>query len=719
MEPDSLCKQMLTSSGAEIEQKYFPSLLQLFFNTYAYYHDRNSRRAVERCIRAIFSSNANPEALAAFVTAVHRETLKPGIAPSNAFVLVEWCSILLQELSGTSHWEKWGLETLISNAQALALCLSESSRSNVKHSALVVTRRGLRKVFSRGETRKRIIEEAVEKLASKGSQPSASNAIMLGVIAGVCARKPEANKILLGKKDEYYAFYTREIIGSRTPVPPHVANGLEDFFVAFTTKEDVEKEIVPSLEKSLLRAPEIVLNDLLTPLFKSFNDSIDLSTILRNNLLKPFLSNTKSTNVTIRNGALSAFKAAILKCHESEIVAQISEDILVPLKSGKLPSADQRAIHAQMLGALPISRSIAGTSAHYIAAIAAKEANETALSAETLALLHYLEWGVRNGVEIEKFVIDAIVKGLSDKKISPKRLWTIRLGELLWSIDDAEILKFGFSTLSESVMPALLETWNELTANPVAAAQSGLITTAYVFAAISMSKLAISSSSKVEAGLQKAQIARHALTMDPKPSFLLNPRIYGKLSNNDDFMWFIRALSSLAHDIAIIEPKSAISVGWSQAFIFCICSSSVKPTLRRYACHTLSQLYVQNPAHISNIIVSGLWRWRQSVEANEKDSAAGAAKTDNQNLHLVVKSICLPPADIKQFGKDVSDSVREEQMISMLILARPELLPRLNWIDLCLRVAVDPGNLARASGDLLIQQILDCTNFDEKVVAHY
>lgn len=701
-------------SNNEIEEKHFPPLLQLLFNTYAYYHDRNSRRAVERCIRIIFRSSAHSEALVAFVKAVNREALKPGIAPSNAFVLVEWCSILLQESCGTNHWEKWGLETLISNAHALELCLSESSRANVKHSALVVTRRGLRKVFSHSETRKRIIEEAVQKLATKGSQPSARNAIMLGVIAGVCSRKPEAKKDLLGKKSEYYAFYTREIIGSRTPVAPHIANGLEDFFVAFTTKEDIEKEIVPFLEKSLLRAPEIVLNDLLTPLFQSFNDSIDLSTILRNNLLKPFLSNIKSTNATIRNGALSAFKAAVLKCHNLEVVAQISEEVLGPLKSGKLTSADQRANHAEMLAILPISETFANTSAQSIAAVAAKEANETALAAETTALLHYVSWAVQNGIDIAKPVIDSIVRGISDKKIAPRRLWTIRLGELLWSISDPEIFKSKFSTLLESATPALLELWNEVITNPIAAAQSGLITTAYLFMAISNTKLRVTSSPKVEAALKKALITRQALAVDPKPSFLLNPRIYGKLSTDDDFKWFIRALSSVSDELAEIEPKSSIAIGWSQAMIFCVCSSSVKPALRRYASDTLSELYVQNPAHISNIIVAGLWRWRQSIESAEKDSAASAAKTDNMNLHLVVKSICLPPADVKRLGGKVVESVCKEQMVSMLILARPELLPRLNWIDLCLRMAVDPGDLARLFGDILIQQILDCTNFDEK-----
>jgi len=247
-----------------ISPRLFPPLLQLFFSTYPYYHDRNSRRAVQRCIRSIFASGVDPRALEGFVKTIQAETAKPGLSPANAFVLVEWCSIILQELAETDNWNKWGTLVVECNGWVLDKCLGEATRSNVKHSALVVTRRGLRKVFSKQVDQPKIINEVIQKLCGKGPQPSTKNAVMLGVVAGVCARKPEAKEILTSKKSEFYAYYLREIVGSRTTVPTHVSTALEDFFVAFTTKEDLEKDVIPALEKALLRAPEIILNDLLT-----------------------------------------------------------------------------------------------------------------------------------------------------------------------------------------------------------------------------------------------------------------------------------------------------------------------------------------------------------------------------------------------------------------------------------------------------------------------
>lgn len=444
---------------AEIEPRLLPPLLRLYFNTYAFYHDKKSRAAVERSIRTIFSSDADPEALAGFVKSLKAETLKPGLAPSNTLILVRWCSILLQELSRISLWDKWGLDILICNCQALQSCLNISARPYVKNAALQATKHGLEKVF---QARQGAIAEIIQRLSTKGNGSTADNAVMLGALAGVCAKSPELHGILSDKKSDLYAFYNREIIGSRTPVAPHVANALKDFFAGFSTDEDIANEVAPAVEKALLRAPEIVLDDLLTPLFHALPDSVDISAILQTKLLKPLISNTKSTSAAIRNGALSAFKAAVLKCHDIVVISKITDEILTPLTSGKLSSADQRAYHAEMLAVLPIPRPTAAASANAIAVVAGKEANEAALLAETLALLHYIEWGLANGVDIEKPVIDAMVKGMGDKKVPVKRLWTARFGDLLWNTKDQSVLTNKFPYLTEAVLPALLETWKEV-----------------------------------------------------------------------------------------------------------------------------------------------------------------------------------------------------------------------------------------------------------------
>ncbi len=103
--------------------------------------------------------------------------------------------MLLQEIAGTDYWDIWGLHILESHARVLELCIGESPRANIKNSALHVTWRGLRKAFSSSDDallksrsqpvaiRKHVIEGAIQKLSSKGAQPSERNAVMLGASA--------------------------------------------------------------------------------------------------------------------------------------------------------------------------------------------------------------------------------------------------------------------------------------------------------------------------------------------------------------------------------------------------------------------------------------------------------------------------------------------------------------------------------------------------------
>ena len=626
-------------------------------------------------------------------------------------MLVEWCSIILQEISGEEDWQQWGLGTIDSLARVLELCLRGSARPSVRKSALVITRRGLRQVYVQQQSvKQRAVEESVRRLCSEESLTGPRNAVLLGVIAGVCARNQESRAIFERQKPACFAFYIREIVGSRATMPRHIVHRLYDFFYNFAKQEDIEQDIIPALERALLRAPEVAL-DLVNPLFESLPDSIDLSNGLRNKLLKPLLSNLKSTNASIRQGSVAAFRAAVPFCRNSVTLSQLAEEILAPLKTAKLPSAEQRAHHAEMIAALPVSDSIVTLASPSMAAVLGKEVSEVALNAEASALLHITIWAMQNGLQVEKNVLDVFVKGLREKKLTLRRLWIFHTGSLLWAFNDSEQLPQALWTFAEATVPALLDNWQEVIGNPLASSQSGVIAGAYILAALSESNIDICSNSQVQNALSRARIPQQSLVMDPKPSFLLNPRIYGKLSTADDVRWFLRALSGLATYVTDLEPDSASSIAWTQAFIFCICSLTVDPNVRKEACFTLTRLYIANPAHMSKTMIAGLWHWRQSVENNEKDAAPSYAKVGNENLSMVIKSICVPRSKFVELNGVLDESTLRLQMTSLLVLCQPKLIPRVNWIDLCLRAEVDPGNLTTMSVDELFDQVLSITSF--------
>ncbi|GFP53617.1 eIF-2-alpha kinase activator GCN1 [Trichoderma asperellum] len=476
------------------DDEFASKALQLVFNTHPSYQDRESRLAAQRCLVSIVTKDDSFSTLEQLARCLRQESSKQGIATSSAFVLAEWCSILMQHLSEAS-WEKVGNEILLSYADVLE------------------------------------------------NTPTAKYSIILGVIAGVAVRRPALLPTLQTLRSMYYEFYNREILGSRTTIPRHVAAGLSDFFSSCTVLDEFQNSVIPPLEKSLLRTPEVALDHVLPSLVKALPAEIDLSKVLTGKLLKLLLSNVKSTNSLIRAGVLASFQAIIAKCHDSDAIDQTIEEIGGPLKSGKLASADQRILHAEMLEAIPLSCPNAQKMTTLLAVVAGKEGNEVALAAETLTLCRAANVLIDGNSEISQPVLGALLKGLADKKAAIRKIWLLRVGSILRAMDGSDPNATLF-TFTEAVIPKFIDNFHEVVANPTLAAQSGTIVGAYILTAIYPVIRRWSSDSKTAQDLLKLSTTSHALASIQ--SFLLNSKIYNKIGGEEDYHWFRLALASVA-----------------------------------------------------------------------------------------------------------------------------------------------------------------------------
>jgi hypothetical protein len=694
-----------------IDNTSITRLLQLFFGTYAFYTDRQSRLSVQKCLVALISAGIDSKTIAPLIAALRKESQKHGIAPTNAFVLVEWCSLFMQHLDA-SVWDQFASDIILTDADALDKCHQSSARKSVAHSAIIVTRRGLRKLFSSPDSSEKRLSSSVSILATKSAQSTPRNAVLLGVIAGVSARKDHLRPVLDTLKPKYYEFFTREIIGSRTAVPGHVVLGLGDFFTSFATPEELSKEVIPALEKGLLRAPEVILGGVVTPLVRSLPENFDLSKILEQNLLKPLLSNAKSTNAAIRAGALDAFRALVRGSKDTASLEKVINEVATPLKAGKLASPDHRLLHAQMLEATPLSTPSAEQVASAVATVAAKEGNEGALAAETSALANAITFLLAQDVEVPKPVLDSVTKGLTEKKIPSRKCWLLRVGVILQSITEAQVVSPGMATFVEAVVPKMVATLTEVAANAASAAQSGLVVGAYILTAVSPHIYRLLPGSTAESCLTKASVTKQSLSLDPKSSFLLSHRIYSKVTASEDLGWFARALGSVFQSLDENVDKQ-VTLAWSEAFIHLVTAHSVPATIQQESSKLLSDLYVHNPRLVSTFIIHGLWDHVQHSGSGDREHSASA-----HNLIQVVKSICLTPNEIGKSGKSIAKEDLESQANSLLVLARSELIPRANWIDLCLRMELDPGNLVTKYQDQLMAEIEARTSFDQKVCDH-
>ena len=685
------------------------SIIGLLFKTYPLYNDRPSRRAVQSCLESILTASRADVYLPIVVKALSTECSKPGIAPNNAFVLVEWAALVLQKLGGhPTLVQQWLPEIVAADAKALELCAA-SARPSVYNSALVVTRRGLRKVFMAKNEGEGAVKSAVTRLTAIGAGTPVGNAVFLGVIAGVCARLEGRKSVLATLKKDILAFYGREIIGSRTVLPGHISNALHDFFIAFLTYAELKADIVPPLEKALLRAPEIVLNGLIPPLVSSLPDSFDLSEVLAGNLLKPLLSNTKSANPAIRSGALAAFEAVAERSGDDAFLAKVVEEILGPVKTGKVPNADQRAGYVNMLYAIRASENLSPKISQGVAAVTLKEASEPALDVEAKAMLNHITYMVDREAHIEKSVLDALTKGCNDKRPWIKKIWALRIGEYCWSQPAEKLASGSALTFLNATISILQSTYTEVISNPLPAAQSGLIGVAFILAALSGSTLRGVIGTNAKPLLDTTSISSAALTASPKLSFLLNPRIYSKLTAREETLWMVRALASAPSDGSMDQISSASKEAWSQAFLYMLVAPSVPYTTRQEAVRLLTKTFVTAPEAVGDVMVKGLWLWLQNIEVGERESAAVASGSARSNLYLAIRSLTPSPSEAAKLKEPIPSTVLKSQLVNLLVLCRPDLIPRAAWIDTALRVGIDPGQLASEKSEDLIREIQSCT----------
>ncbi|KAI9675942.1 MAG: translational activator of GCN4 [Trizodia sp. TS-e1964] len=676
----------------DFDPSALPSILTSIFAYYPTYTDRQSRNLIKGCFTDIIKATPNLDLLRPFLASLTEEAHKTSIAPTGAFVLVDWCALLVQDLSAHEIWRHIGLELLSANASALELCIGSSAKSSIKQSALAATRKGLRQLFSAPGIDEEALKGIVKKLTTPDTRPCVRNAPFLGLVAGTCAQIPRVSSLFEPLAVSIYSYYSREILGSRIVLPKHIAAGLHEFFQNFVTQSSLEEELVPALDRALLRAPEIVLNDLVTPLIDSLPKTIDLSASLHKRLLKSLLSHTNSTNPRIRNGALNAFRKVASHCHDAKTLEEVAKELLQPLTSWKLPSAEHRTNYCQMLASIPSSDTLCTLIPEELAPVTLKDVNDLAIDAQANAISTHMEYAFSHGFEVAAFVMKTFREGLHSKKITVRKVWALHFGKVLWPLFGPCIRKENVQSFIQGTLHTLFGVFRQVAPNPSAAAQTGLITVVHICAALLLDM------DRPYSVTNRHEIFEYTLLSIGRMSYLLTPRIYTKLASEEDQIWAIRALAGLADSyIKDLPPESAMA--WSQAFIYFISISPAKPLVRREVTMALSMSFIRNPDTISRIIIEGIWKWIHHVEKEARDSAAVAAKCGNTQLHAVIRAICIPPGKGGKCPDPNLIRVAKHQLLELQVMCRHPILPQVSWIDLCQHMTIDPGALVEDYAD--------------------
>ena len=678
------------------------ALLPVFLETIPRYNDRPSRRAVQKCVHTILQHRELAEkALKDLASVLKAESAKVSIAASNAFVMLEWSTLALQEaVVEVEIFKSLAADLAIAAAKSLEKCLDPESRSSLGKSALVIARRGVRNILRSEACGDVALGVLIPKLAS--GPTSKEMAPYLGVIAGVSSRLPSRKTAFTEFSNYYIDFYKKEIVGSRTKVPNHIADGLHDFFTDFPESSHVVQAILPTFEKAILRSPEIVLDGIIPPLADSLPSSTDVSEVLANSLTKPLISSLGSTNGIIKIGACNSFEHLLRKCQTGRSLEKVADHVLGALKASKPANAELRSLLARILWSFPATAGaeLSKTIANGIGPLALKENNEPAAEALITSFCNQIGKIAAHGADLDAPLSDALQKGCQEKRAPIRRLWHLKIGNTLWTIKENKGWLERNKALFKLLLQEMQKAFAEVTSASTSPAQSGSLSSALVYTAIVGSDAL---ARRLDLGSLRTPCISQALNVKPKLSFLLNPRVYCRYTAEDDMLWANRALSSVSN--GLVETTEGSNAAWAQAFLYLVTATGVPPNVRAEAVRNLSSSHLKAPEAVGLAIVEGSWLWLEALALDARDSAAIASKSDTSKLYLAIRSICPPKATLAAQDVSIPDRVMEEQLVSFHVLLRPQVMPRIKWIDTCLRCGFDPGSLVARHKAALFSKI--------------
>ena len=624
------------------------------------------------------------------------------VAPGNAFVLLEWCCLIQEDLARhDARLEACFGDLCAAAASCLEKCEDEQVKGSIRQSAMVIARRGLRLVLSLGKLGERAFELALTQL-TQGASASARYAPYLGVLSGVSLRIPPRKMQMQVQSGKIVDFYVKHILNSKSPIAYHEASGLHDYFIDFITQEQLATVIFPAIEKSILRSAEVILHGPIIALAKCVNKAIDFGPMVQSRLLKPLVSAMSSTNPSIREGAGQSLAALLERGGDPKSSHQIVVDLTAAFKGSKAATNELRGLLADDFLVLSPEVDRSTVVVQSLVSAAVKEANETTFTKELGALSKHLPILVQSGL-VDKAISDTILKSCNDKRPSFRKAWTLCLASTLLSLDTvpAEGLSRDFVF---SAVQLLKQVYDEVQNLPLPAAQSGLLPAAYGLPTLLHSNVW----NVAGIGMGDAQkLLTSLLSTTPGPSFLLNGRVYSRLTASDSPLWLLRALIAVAVGLEDASPDAKKL--WGRALLFLILSPDVAPAVRREAGRSLTAAYLQYPRSVGKSVVLGAWDLLDEKRLQQGHTSVSLETAPLGDIRLQHALKHITPS--KQAWKTATADSRpietlEQQAIQTVVLFRPELVAHSDWILSCLSQGLDPGHIAGQHSVRIIQEIM-------------
>ncbi|KAG6873014.1 hypothetical protein C0995_003975 [Termitomyces sp. Mi166 len=633
-------------------------------------------------------------------------------ASSDLFVLLSWsCGIYTVCINTSLEFSSTNVWRVLVGSMATLLDMINASvkvKQSLLHGALVRVRRALR---SAGEKIPIVVSTLL--IISKSSQSPLRMALLLAVSISVLVRLKNANtepssRLSQDLKNEIITFYSTHVLMSKVVVPPYISSAYDDFIRNFVSEQDLQQMILPTIEKSLLRSPEISL-----PVISSFISAYTpLTTDAFRRILTQTLNSAKSSNPLTRASAIELFKTLLPVDAPSEYTSHALTELFALPKTGKTTGPDHRITLYTMLAHLAPSSSISASLIQMTTPLLAKETHEGATAALAGALALHIIFLLKSpgSGTLAPEMTALIAKEMGNMKPGVRRAFCGLAGTVLVGGPDfGEAQALGFA---KAILPALEGSLKTVAANPVNASAGPL--EAYVATTVLLGPLA--KTGKFNDVLSKNAALTSIVSGSTKPSFLLWDKVYQKLRDPMDETWLLQAWeASLLYFKSEFAKNENLRSLLGLVLIHLSLEGSTSE-IRREVNAVVERSTAALPELTNRIVRDGLNVFLARGPPASK--AAASTSTDETsapwNKHSRLSGLLL---GTMSFAEDTEPEVREDVVIKTILLGHHHLIcgdSRQTWIDLCQRARTDPHELITNHLDKLFDFILGGSAVDAK-----
>lgn len=672
------------------EEKAVREVARLVLNTYNNYQDPHSRAAVLAVLQAYVKYDVKYLLFfAQYIYHIAAKCLNSAI--TDALSLLAWVNSLLPFASNTASnpATKYLVEAqlcllfLASNGSSDETAVhGPSHRRRIHKSCVAQTKRAISNKLLQAQDQatavllfKDLLTTPLEFKLASASAALGYIAILIDAAYDLLPSHPfiydslESDRKLQASLLDY--FVKSCLLAKSAPTLFSISAFARSYMARFVSVTTFASDVLPNLEKAIVRSSEVGLCNIAPYLFDS-KDCIDISqAFAKSKLLGHTLSGLKSPKEWVRQ---LAFKTLVnifqnsIPFVTSEDVAFLVDEILKTFKS--TANTESRVLLVKVIGELRLSEeSLSAHVLNVLLPLVAKESNEQLLtelvSIFGRAFLHTLTqgWAYQEKIEALLFL------GFNNAKLSLKSIWTTVLGKQL--LDSFDSTAPALSLLLERLQPSLVTAVNEAIKAPLPTVANKGISAAYVcislspfFASFEEFELVISTSLD---------------STDHRISILTSIKVVSKLLPQEQ-LWCVRALRAAFSSVRDFASFASV-------YVYFCSANAVDHATKTEALEGLNAILANREASnaLTEIVVA--------IGLGEK------------NIIEAVSAYGSMSSILSQLSSIGDRETRIQNVIKLLVVSHlPQFRIKERWIGLLLRSGLDPNELLVAQPQALFDQ---------------